>query len=310
MAEPGVTGMCGWLRPYLPQPVWVLLRRCWSYARRLGYWMLVVLQVRGERMPDTARLWLSALAAPVTALPRLDEWRNPRLLFDARVRVAGADRFLCRRGTDDLWHVLPAAQGAVRRALTGRLRAGAVFVDAGANIGAFTLPAARIVGRGGQVVSIEMMPDTARRLREHLAMAGADNVRVIEAALSDESGREVVAREPAGRFGQASIVRRDFGPGAHREIRVRTMTLDDATADLPRIDLMKVDIEGAEALAFAGGQAALARTRCVIFEDWGGRGDGKAAALVKAAGFRLARLDGANMIGVREAGHQEPADRA
>ncbi len=286
-------------RALLPRPLWVLLRRVWSYARRLGHWGLIMIQLRGDSVSDTAKLWLSAIAAPLTALPDLDRWRNPQLLFDARIRVAGSGRFLCRRGTDDLWHVLPAAQRALHRALAEVLAPGGVFVDAGANIGAFTLPAARLVGPEGRVVAIEMMPETVLRLRDHARDNGLTNIRVVDAALADAGGHEVIARVPARRAGQASIVRQDFGPGALSEQRVRTVTLDEVTAGLERIDLMKVDLEGAEALAFAGGRDALARTRCLIFEQWPGQADTRSADIARAAGFSLSWLDGSNVIGRR-----------
>jgi len=284
----------------MPRPLWVLLRRISNYFRRLGHWVLVLRELRGDGMGEALKLYLSALAAPVTALPALDEWRYPRLLFDTHVRVGRSDRFHCRRATDDIWHVLPSGQGAVRRALARQLKLGGVFVDAGANIGGFTVFGARLVGSDGHVVAIEMMPDTARRLRENLEVNGLGWVQVIEIALSDVGGQEVIAKMPPGLAGQASIVRADSSMGEFIEIRVKTTTLDDVVGDLPRLDVLKVDLEGAEALAFDGGREALSRTQCVIFEDWGESDHERAAAeRVTSAGFKLRRLDGLNMIGVR-----------
>jgi hypothetical protein len=62
---------------------------------------------------------------------------------------------------------------------------------------------------------------------------------------------------------------------------------------------MKVDLEGAEAQAFAGGRLALAKTRCLIFKLWPGQSDTRSAEIAKAAGFRLSWLDGSNLIGRR-----------
>ena len=205
-----MSGLRDRLKMWLPRPVWVLLRRTWNYFRRLGYWALVILEVRGDNLLESLKLYLSAIAAPITALPKLDDWGNPVLLFDTRVRVAGHDRFRCRRNSDDLWHVLPSAQGTVRKALVERLKPGGVFVDAGANIGAFTVLGARLVGPQGRVVAIEMMPDTARRLREHLELNGLGWVHVVEGALSDIGGQDVVAKVPPGLAGQATIVQEAF----------------------------------------------------------------------------------------------------
>ncbi len=295
-----MTAFKDWVRRWMPRPLWVLLRRISYYFRRLGYWVLVLRELRGDGMGEALKLYLSALAALVTALPGLDEWRYPRLLFDTCVRVGRSDRFRCRRATDDIWHVLPSGQGAVRRALARHLKPGGVFVDAGANIGGFTVFGARLVGSDGHVVAIEMMPDTARRLREHLEVNGLGRVQVVEMALSDVGGQEVIAKMPPGLTGQASIVRADSTTDELVEIRVKTTTLDDVVGDLLRLDVLKVDLEGAEALAFDGGREALSRTQCVIFEDWGGSDHGRAAAeRITSAGFKLRRLDGLNMIGVR-----------
>ncbi|MEE8453782.1 MAG: FkbM family methyltransferase [Limibaculum sp.] len=295
-----MTTLRGWLKSWLPRPVWVLLRRTWNYARRLGYWALVLIEVRGDGAREALKLYLSALAAPVTALRELDEWGNPALLFDTWVRVDGSYRFHCRRASDDLWVVVPSGQGAVRKALVKRLKPGGVFVDAGAHIGAITVLGARLVGSHGRVVAIEMVPDTARRLRDHLELNGLGWVSVVEGALSDIGGQDIVAKMPPGLAGQASIVRTAFAKDEFIEVHVKTTTLDHVVEDLPRLDVLKVDLEGAEALAFDGGRETLSRTRCVIFEDWVGRGHGREAAeRVAGAGFELRRLDGINMIGVR-----------
>lgn len=288
------------VRGWLPRPLWVLLRRSWAYLRGLGRWGPVLVRTRGDGPGETLKLYLSALAAPVTALPRDDAWYHPAVQFDTRVRVRGAGRFLCRGGTDDLAHAVVGTGGSVWRAIAGNLGPGGIFIDGGANIGGFTVPAARLVGPQGRVIAIEMMPDTAMCLRHNLGLNGLDWVLVVEGALSDTDGTEVTATMSAGNHGQASIVAKRTDGGAMVSIRIRTLTLDGVLANLERIDVLKLDLEGAEVLALQGGPATLARTRCVIFEDWGGRGAGRhAAERIGNAGFGLRRLDGINMIGMR-----------
>ena len=81
---------------------------------------------------------------------------------------------------------------------------------------------------------------------------------------------------------------------------MQTTTLDHVTEDLPYMDLMKVDLEGAEARAFDGGREALSRIQSIVLEDWGGSKLGRSAAeRIADAGFELHRLDGNNLIGVR-----------
>jgi FkbM family methyltransferase len=150
------------------------------------------------------------------------------------------------------------------------------------------------------VIAVEMMPETAARLRTHLRMNGLDWVEVVEQALSDRADEELVARAPRLLAGQASVVRESFGVADLVEHPVRTTTLDDVARGLARVDLMKIDIEGAEARALAGGRGTLARTRAVVFESWSGSGEGKAAEdYLAGLGFTLRRIDGNNVLAVR-----------
>ena len=60
------------------------------------------------------------------------------------------------------------AEPEVQNALQQYLRPGMIFYDIGANIGFFSLLAARIVGKDGRVVAFEADPEIAARLREHI----------------------------------------------------------------------------------------------------------------------------------------------
>ena len=68
------------------------------------------------------------------------------------------------------------------------LRPGDTFIDAGANIGLFTLLALSVVGDKGHVHAFEPNPLVAAMLRESLALNAADNVTVHEIGLSDVEG--------------------------------------------------------------------------------------------------------------------------
>jgi len=85
------------------------------------------------------------------------------------------------------------------------LRPGDTFVDGGANIGYFSLIAAKAVGPAGRVHAFEPQPDNRRRLEEHVAMNSLSKVVTIHpVALSDARGRmELHTYEnPAANHGQ------------------------------------------------------------------------------------------------------------
>ena len=177
------------------------------------------------------------------------------------------------------------------------LRPGDVFVDAGANIGTYTVAASREVGDSGTVVAIEMMPETMAILRSHVELNSLKNVSLSHVALSNVLGDSISVDVPSGgKHGQASIVRAD--PKTSSVVTVSTSTLDDILSPYPRIRLVKMDLEGAEELALEGGRESLKRTQAIIFED---KGDDGLIPAVQALGFVVRRLDGNNSIGERKA---------
>lgn len=267
----------------MPNSIRRLLAALIHYAQRLGRWVIILNQVRGASWRDHLKLVGSAAAAPVTALGDLSHWQDPVLLFDADVRVRGVGCFHVRRRSDDLWHVLPWREQDIHHALEQILGPGDIFVDAGANIGVYTLLASRLVGPTGRVIAIEMMPDTAAILRRHVRENNCGNVEIVEKALSDRADVKVTARVQPGKYGQASIAASAAGWTGQEEREVSTATLDQICDGIERIRLVKLDLEGAELQALVGANATLKRTDYVIYESH--TSSGTLAELLKGAGF-------------------------
>jgi len=143
---------------------------------------------------------------------------------------------------------------------------------------------------------VEMMPDTAAILRRHLALNQATNVTVIEQALSNTAGQTITARVNEGHYGQASIA--GVIQGDAREVPVETTTLSQILDGISRIDLMKMDLEGAEFMALQGAGTTLARVDAVFFEQW--QGERKVANQLCDAGFVVSTMDGRNQIAIRQ----------
>jgi FkbM family methyltransferase len=268
------------------------VRMALNYPYRLSVWLDLLRETDPADARSRAILWLSAFAAPITVLNDLDSYRAPRLLGDVALSVRGVGLFSIRAGTDDVLHVMTSREPHLRALLENELCSGGTFVDGGANIGFYSLLAARQVGQAGRVLAFEMMPDTAAILRRHVEANAAVCVSVLERALSDRSGDMVMATVEPGLHGQASIVADEKGGRNH--VGVATITLDNATAGLDRIDLMKLDLEGAEYLALRGATEALSRTACLVFES--NNRDERIFALLDAAGFSVERLDGFDYV--------------
>lgn len=154
-----------------------------------------------------------------------------------------------------------AELGFVRR----WFRAGMVAIDIGANYGVYTLTLARAAGPRGLVVAVEPNPETVHYLSGSLQYNGLNNVRVIEAALSDTGGSGTLllhSNSELNRLGSATT------PGT-RSISVPLDTLDSvAFSHLPvQADFCKIDAEGNEASVIRGGKQFFAQqSPLVMFE--------------------------------------------
>lgn len=142
---------------------------------------------------------------------------------------------------------------------------GGVAIDVGANIGILTVALARAVGRPGRVLAFEPVPANLEFLRWNIETNWLmDIVTVTEAAVSNRAGstRMAVSDEwnSLGSIVQESI---EYAPGhaagSQRLLEVETIRLDDLLSEEHHIDLVKVDVEGAEDLVFEGMSSLLSK---------------------------------------------------
>jgi FkbM family methyltransferase len=136
------------------------------------------------------------------------------------------------------------------RAMRLLLRPDDVVIDAGANIGLFTVLAAARVGPRGGVIACEPSPATMAILRANVARNSFDWVDLQEVALAEAAGRlELEVFTPGSGF--SSFAPEDAGAGSRIEVAVTT--LDDLAGGLlDRVRLVKLDVEGAELRALRG----------------------------------------------------------
>jgi len=279
-----------------PRIVRKIVRIIEHYGRRHREWVQVLREMRGVTARDTIVLWTSALIAPLTALRRLDGFEPPVLLADVEVQVTGVGRFRLRGGTDDIITILPSREPHVREVVESFLKPGDTFVDAGANLGFYSVVARARVGPQGRIVAVEMMPETAAVLREQLAANGIHNATVVQRALSDTSGADIAATAPAYKHGQASIAPQVQPRGARTQ-HVRTIRLDEVLSRVEEIALIKMDLEGAEYRALRGAEGILDRVRSIIFEN--NSDDSRIDELLSDGGFRVRHLSGHDYLAVR-----------
>ncbi len=149
--------------------------------------------------------------------------------------------------------------------LRGLLRPGMVVIDAGANIGEITLVAAKMVGESGHVYSFEPQSEVAEELSQNVRLNNFNQVSIQKKGLSDEAGDKEIYRASADfHDGSKHEGLATLYPSEKRGAKagvINLVTLDDfcEQTDLKQLNLIKIDIEGAELPALKGSIETLRR---------------------------------------------------
>ena len=146
------------------------------------------------------------------------------------------------------------------------LRPGMTFLDAGANEGAYTVFAAARTGPQGTVWAFEPSPREAERLRYNLELNGLA-ARVFTVALSDFHGEAQFTISQAEHSGHNTLgAIANPGVDVEQTITVEARPLDEIVEKegLARVDVLKIDVEGAELQLLQGAEETLRKCRPVI----------------------------------------------
>jgi len=206
--------------------------------------------------------------------------------------------FRCRAWTDDILIVNPITEFELRKYFS--LKKG-IFVDVGAHIGKYTIMVGRKLSEG-KIVSIEADPENFEMLKENIAFNGLKNVIALNFAAFSKDGEITLYRSVSPHTSGYSVYLRD-----HTEaINVKAMKLDDILANLglERVDLIKIDVEGAEYDVLLGAKKTLEKTEVVICEVIWGEKSEKCKDLLTKASFRLEDL-GNNIVAVKNTGGED-----
>lgn len=154
--------------------------------------------------------------------------------------------------------------------LASRLEPGDTFLDIGANVGWFTLLAAKHVGPNGAVHAFEPRPQTRHMLKRTVHDNRLQNyVTVWPYALGDRPGRlNLVWRRGTENPGNSFLSFHSNIDPAYEAVQVDVRVLDDLIPDAINFpDVIKIDVEGAEPLVFNGAKKALAKKKPSILSE-------------------------------------------
>ncbi|MGJ5813090.1 FkbM family methyltransferase [Paludibaculum fermentans] len=174
-----------------------------------------------------------------------------------------------------------------QRRFADMLRPGMKVLDLGANVGFYTLLSSRLVGPAGRVDAFEPLPRNLGLLRRHLRLNGISNVKVWENAAGAVAGS---AQFQLGENPMTGHLGGDEGTA----IRVEVVSLDDLSSAgrIPPPNLIKCDIEGAEADFLEGARALILRAKPVLFlATHGAAVHRRCCGLLRTWGYQLEPLD-------------------
>ncbi len=133
----------------------------------------------------------------------------------------------------------------ISRLLANKLTSGDTFVDVGANVGYFSLFAAKIVGASGEVSAIEPWPATCQALRRNIGLNGFSNIRVIEQAVAARAGTMILHGGAPGNSGTTSQLP-TLDARQQAIVSAGTLATLVGSETLRRAKVIKIDIEGGE----------------------------------------------------------------
>lgn len=149
------------------------------------------------------------------------------------------------------------------------LKPGNTVLDIGANAGIYSLIASRIVGPTGHIYAFEIGPNEIKMFQNNVAKNNAKNITLLEYAVSNKTGQAEFALSQDGAMN--SLAKNDHPEQIiSKWLTVNTITLNDAVKeyDIKHIDVIKIDVEGAEKLVFEGGLETMFRwmPKYILFE--------------------------------------------
>lgn len=216
-----------------------------------------VRRVVGDAAPTVtaARLALGLLDQQTSSSPVTIRWGPEDLIS---VDVEGVQMALDRADASVSVQIVEGDyEPHVASTLDRLLGSGDVFVDVGSNVGYHTFRAAQRVGCEGRVIAVEANSENARLIAHTIESNQITNVDLVPLALAGERGFVSFGTHVGSNGG--------FLPGDHattasgRGTIVPTMALDDL--GLPAVSVVKIDVEGAEAIVIDGAGATIEHCR-------------------------------------------------
>lgn len=241
--------------------------------------MTLLIKIAGRLPPS----WLKSVGRLQWAHPgfkRAVNWAAERFRNqDAEIQRGEGRGLKFNTGAANAGYLLGTSEPGVQSALAQLIRPKMTVYDIGANVGFFSMIAARLVGPYGRVVSFEPLPMNADQITHNAVINNFDNIVVRLEALGNDNGwapffaSDVPTLSRLAQFGAPA--------GSCAQTNVSLRQLDGLIEDtrLPLPDFIKIDVEGAEADVLLGACHTIAKSRPILLVELHGTNGPVAGAL-------------------------------
>ncbi len=170
-------------------------------------------------------------------------------------------------GVDEVIYETGCWEPELSELLKRHLPTDGTFIDIGANIGYHSLFAVTVVGKEGMVMAFEPLPRLQDQFRRSIEVNSFRNILIEPVALSDTFGDATLSLVEEN-IGASSIkdVAKERAVGG--SVSVQVTTLDSYLDKFDRVDVIKIDIEGAEYEALSGAEALLRKFKPVVILEF------------------------------------------
>jgi len=186
-------------------------------------------------------------------------------------------------GRSNAGYMLGTTEPRVQHAFASLIQPRMVVYDIGANVGFFTVIAARLCPQG-RVVAFEPLPENLERIRHNVALNNLQNIIVRSEALCDTDAQSRFEVSPEPTWGKLVSVGKGIGTKVGT-IDVKVSRLDSLVkaGEIPIPELIKIDVEGAEIGVLRGAESTLHQARPVLLIELHGTNQAIASLLESLA---------------------------
>lgn len=193
-----------------------------------------------------------------------------------------------RKDSDDIYNLLPTREKPVEIMLRRLLKPGDIFVDVGANVGYYSLLAAK---NKSFVIAIEPAVSTFLVLKQNIRMNNFDGRILTVNKCSWKEEGIIELKIPKGLYGLASIISENmkFKFVNYDVVKVECIKLDDILSNYDRIKIVKIDAEGAEYEILLGMMETMKKIDVIILEL--SRNISEVIRILKENNYKLKKLN-------------------